>query len=367
MEGDSRNDSTMNQPASTPPARTRLATVTTHINCDLCQELPNIIVHTIGNCPILSQHGLHCPAPSAIQPSPSLNTNIPPPSLPTIETSSILGSIRRQVATMEQTMNNGMEDLADNVSQVMSPNDVSFDASTPSSPMPTGWKTGLSRLYQHKLHSLPFDHHDYLCDKINTMAKNLTTTGEAVSYAIFMIDRRIKYNKDAKVDEAAQLLSINDNVSIKSELESVPENDAIKSVKSLMIIEGIPLTKSRPFMVKTANSVSQSDDASDVLILRDHLQAQQEQQTKVNQAILKSMEDLNGNKIHDKGADKMTKMVLTQTVTSFPPLPMECIDTTMGEWIDTNHSILAAVVWDINGVSIVEMKGVIAANALNHY
>ena len=85
-------------------------------------------------------------------------------------------------------MNNGMEDLAGNVSQVTGPNDISFDASIPSSPMPTGSKTGLSRLYRHKLHSLPFDQHDYLCDKINEMAKNLTTTGEAVSYAMFMID-----------------------------------------------------------------------------------------------------------------------------------------------------------------------------------
>ena len=155
MEGDSRNGLAMNQSASTPPARTRPATVTTHTNYDLCQELPNIIVHTIGNCPILSQHGLHCPAPSAIQPSPSLNTNIPPPSLPTIETSSILGSIRRQVATMEQTMNNGMENLADNVLQVTGLNNISFDAYTPSSPIPTGWKLGLPRLYRHKLHSLP--------------------------------------------------------------------------------------------------------------------------------------------------------------------------------------------------------------------
>ena len=43
------------------------------------------------------------------------------------------------------------------------------------------------------------------------------------------------------------------------------------------------------------------------------------------------MEDLNGNKIQDKGADMMTKMVLTQTVAFFPPLPLECTDTTMGE------------------------------------
>ena len=35
--------------------------------------------------------------------------------------------------------------------------------------------------------------------------------------------------------------------------------------------------------------------------------------------------------------------------------------------MDTNHSILAKAPWDIDGVSIVEMKGVIASDALNHY
>ena len=44
-----------------------------------------------------------------------------------------------------------------------------------------------------------------------------------------------------------------------------------------MIIEGIPLTKLPPFVIKTVNSVSQSDDASDVSLLCDHLQAAQEQ------------------------------------------------------------------------------------------
>ena len=100
-------------------------------------------------------------------------------------------------------MNNGIVDLADNVSEVTGPNKSSIDASTSSSPMPTRWKTGLSRQYRYKLHSLPFDQHDHLCDKINEMAKNLKTTGEAVSYAMFVIDRRIQYNKDMKADEAA--------------------------------------------------------------------------------------------------------------------------------------------------------------------
>ena len=80
------------------------------------------------------------------------------------------------------------------------------------------------------------------------------------------------------------------------------------------------------------------------------------------------MEDLGkGNKIHNKGADMMTKMVVTQTSASFPPLPVECTNTTMGEWMDINHSILSTAPWDNDGVSIVDMKGVIAADALNHY
>ena len=52
-----------------------------------------------------------------------------------------------QVATVEQTMNNGIEELADNVLQVTDPISTSFDASLLSSPMPTGWKSGLMRSY----------------------------------------------------------------------------------------------------------------------------------------------------------------------------------------------------------------------------
>ena len=49
------------------------------------------------------------------------------------------------------------------------------------------------------------------------MAKNLKTTGDMVSYAMFLIDRRIKYNEVEMAEEEARLLSINDNASIKSE------------------------------------------------------------------------------------------------------------------------------------------------------
>ena len=106
-----------------------------------------------------------------------------------------------------------------------------------------------------------------------------------------------------------------------------------------MIIEGIPSTLP-PFLVVTVESVSHSDDASNVSLLCDHLKVSQEQQAKVNQAIIQSITNLNGNKIHKKGADMMTKMVVQSKSDTFPPLPTECTDTTMGEWMDNNHSIL---------------------------
>ena len=102
----------------------------------------------------------------------------------------------------------------DNVSQVTDPINTSFDMSTPSSPMPTKWKTGLMRSYQHKLHALPFDQHDKLCDKIDEMAKNLKTTGDGVSYAMFLIDRCIKYNEIAEKERVTnELLNIIDPTS----------------------------------------------------------------------------------------------------------------------------------------------------------
>ena len=189
---------------------------------------------------------------------------------------------------MEQTMTHCIDKLVDNVSQVTDPVDISFDASVLSSLMPTGWKTGLTRSYQRKLHTLPSGQHNNLCDKIDEMAKNLTTTGDRVSYAMFLIDWRIKHNEDTEADEVAWLLSINDNVSIRSELETVPENDAVKLPKSTVIIKGVPEPKPAAIMVKTVLS----DDASEVSLLCDHLIAQQAQQAKLNQAILKQIESL---------------------------------------------------------------------------
>ena len=89
---------------------------------------------------------------------------------------------------MEQTMTHGMDELVDNVSHVIDPIDTSFDASAPHSQMPTRWKSDLMKSYRHKLHALPFDQHDDLCDKTDEMAKNLMTTGDAVSYTMFLID-----------------------------------------------------------------------------------------------------------------------------------------------------------------------------------
>ena len=206
------------------------------------------------------------------------------------------------------------------------------------------------------------------------MAKNITTTGDVVSYAMFLIDCRIDYIKNMEGEKfermTAESLSLNDNINIKSELETVPENDSIKSkpspkIKSPVIIEGIPSSKASPILVKTVHS----DDASEVSLLRDNLMAQQAEQSKINQAILKSMEDLGkgSTKINDTGANMMTKMVVAQKSNTFPPLPTVCTDTTMGEWRDSTHSMLSAAPWDIDGVSIVDMRGVIAADATTHF
>ena len=35
--------------------------------------------------------------------------------------------------------------------------------------------------------------------------------------------------------------------------------------------------------------------------------------------------------------------------------------------MDNNHAVLAAASWDIDGVSIVDMKGVDLADTLKHY
>ena len=39
----------------------------------------------------------------------------------------------------------------------------------------------------------------------------------------------------------------------------------------------------------------------------------------------------------------------------------------MGEWMDSNHAVLAAALWDIDGVSIVDTKVVDLADATKHY
>ena len=101
------------------------------------------------------QLGLQLPDTTS-PPPPSFRpvTEYPPPSPPTTpmrshensnEQGLISESIQRQVATVEQTMNEGMEGLADSVSQVTS---TSFDTPFSSTPMTTGWKSGLMRSYR---------------------------------------------------------------------------------------------------------------------------------------------------------------------------------------------------------------------------
>ena len=177
-------------------------------------------------------------------------------------------------------MTHGMDELVDNVSQVTDPIKTSFDTSVPSSPIPTGWKIDLSRSYWHKLHALPFDQHDNLCDKIDKMTKNLKTTGDAVSYVMFLIDPQVKYNEVAKEEQewvTKELLNVNDSTSIKSELKTIPEDDQIKPPPSTttcspVIIKGVILPKPSPIMVKTVLS----DDVSEVSLLRDALISQRE-------------------------------------------------------------------------------------------
>ena len=167
---DNRPDSAMTGPARTQPART-------HTNCPLCCQSPNIIGHKLEHCPILHSYGLRLPDTLVnLPPNESSNptTEPPLPSSPTFENNLISGSIQRQVATMEQTMTHCIDKLVDNVSQVTDPVDISFDASVLSSLMPTGWKTGLTRSYQRKLHTLPSGQHNNLCDKIDALAEDPT-------------------------------------------------------------------------------------------------------------------------------------------------------------------------------------------------
>ena len=118
-------------------------------------------------------------------------------------------------------------------------------------------------------------------------------------------------------------------------------------------------------MVETVLS---EDDVSEVTILRDELATQRKEQAKITQAVLDQFANLNkGSKITDKGVDMMTKMVLAQTAANFDPIPKVAFGTAMGEWMDSNHAILAASPWDIDGTSMIDMKGVVLADASKHY
>ena len=256
-------------------------------------------------------------------------------------------------------MNEGIEDLADSVLQVMS---TSFDTPFSSTTMTTGWKLGLPRLYRHKLHGLTFDQHDKVCDKIDDMANNLKSTGDAVTFAMFLINLRIKYNDNAEEERLAYNL-----------LEIVPEDDSISlpltstkppptSTKSQtcpsVVVKGIPLSKSSTVVIETVIS---DDEASEVTTLHEELKAQGKEQAKINQTILNQFENLSkgSSKISDKGQEMFSKMVLNQSAANFEPIPKLATDTAMEEWMDSNHSILAASPWDINNRSMVDMEGVV--------
>ena len=124
-------------------------------NRPVCRYIPKVPGHLIEHCPVIQRLGLCLPDTNS-QPTSSSRpvTGPTPPSPPTspmrshensYEHGSILESIQRQVATVEQTMNAGMEELVDNVSQVTV--STSFDTPLPSSPMPTGWKSRVMRSY----------------------------------------------------------------------------------------------------------------------------------------------------------------------------------------------------------------------------
>ena len=93
------------------------------------------------------------------------------------------------------------------------------------------------------------------------MAKNLKSTGDAVTFAMFLIDLRIKCIKGVEVERLAHDV-----------LETVPEDDSISlpslpstSIKSPptftesqtkkpVVVEGIPMSTSPPFMAETVIS-----------------------------------------------------------------------------------------------------------------
>ena len=70
-----------------------------------------------------------------------------------------------------------------------------------------------------------------------------------------------------------ELLNINDSTNIKSEIETVPEDDPVKppsstTTRSPVIFKGVPLSKPSPIMVETVLS----DDVSEVSLLCDSVQ-----------------------------------------------------------------------------------------------
>lgn len=122
-------------------------------------------------------------------------------------------------------MNTCMDEIANNISQVTNSISFSFESLFPTSVLSTGWKQGLSMLYSHKLHVLFSNQLDHLCNQVVEGAKNMKTTGDAVSYAMFLIDQKNKKNKDEEKARATNSLMNVDNVDFSSCHQSLNTRD----------------------------------------------------------------------------------------------------------------------------------------------
>ena len=73
------------------------------------------------------------------------------------------------------------------VSQVTDP--IPFDH-IPFSPIPNAQRQGITPEYIIKLNELPYKQHKYTCGCFDQLASAVKSTGDAVQYAIFMIDKQ---------------------------------------------------------------------------------------------------------------------------------------------------------------------------------
>ena len=73
------------------------------------------------------------------------------------------------------------------VSQVTDP--IPFDP-IPFSLLPNGWRQGITPEYIVKLNELPYEHYNHTCGCVDQLASVVKSTGNAVRYATFMIDKQ---------------------------------------------------------------------------------------------------------------------------------------------------------------------------------